>query len=93
MSSNKRGTRESFIPGSQQTHSPSGKEEKGNIKLQQEGPTVQAGDSKVQNVDHNLPKGGNQTGRTSSQHNSVSGGKSLQGNNARSNPPSDKGHN
>lgn len=93
MSSNKRGTKDSFIPGAQTDHIPSGKEEKGHTKLQQEGPTVQAGDSKVQNVDHNLPKGGNPTGRGSSQHNSVSGGKSLQGNNARSNPTSDKNHN
>ncbi|MGV3642306.1 MAG: hypothetical protein ACO1NZ_17415 [Adhaeribacter sp.] len=93
MSSNKRGTKENFIPGAQQPNSPTGKEVKDNIKLHQDGPTVQAEDSKVQNIDHNLPKGGNPTGRGSSQHNSVSGGKSLQGNNARSNPTSDKNHN
>lgn len=56
-------------------------------------PGMQSGDSTVQNPNRNLPKGGNPTGRGSSQHNSVSGGKSLQGNNARSNPTSDKNHN
>ena len=63
------------------------------MKIQTDGPTVQAGDSKVQNVNYNLPKGGNPTGRGYSQHNSASGGKSLQGNNARSNPTRDKNHN
>ena len=56
-------------------------------------PGMQSEDSTVQNPNRNLPKGGNPTGRGSSQHNSVSGGKSLQGNNARSNPTSDKTHN
>jgi hypothetical protein len=92
MSSNKRGAKENFIPQAQENiHAE--KDEKGNIKIHQEGPTVQAQDTKVQSVDHNLPQGGNPTGRGQSQHNSVSGGKSLSGNNARSNPPSDKAHN
>ena len=64
-----------------------------NMKIHTDGPTVQAGKSKVQDVNRALPQGGNPTGRGQSQHNSVSGGKSLQGNNARSNPPSDKNHN
>jgi hypothetical protein len=92
MSSNKRGVKENFIPKSQENIKAE-KDEKGKIQLHQEGPTVQAKDSTVQNVDHNLPKGGNPVGRGSSQHNSVSGGKSLQGNNARSSPTSDKSHN
>ena len=92
MSSNKRGVKENFIPQPQENiHAE--KDAKGNIKIHQEGPTVQAQDSKVQNPDHSLPQGGNPTGRGQSQHNSVSGGKSMTGNNARSNPPSDKGHN
>jgi len=91
MSSNKRGTEDHHIP-------PSGKkniekDENGNIKIQTEGPTLQADDTKVQDVNRDLPQGGNPTGRGQSQHNSVSGGKSLQGNNARSNPTSDKAHN
>ena len=56
-------------------------------------PTMQEDDTKVQNPNRNLPKGGNPVGRDTAQHNSVSGGKSLQGNNARSNPTSDKNHN
>jgi hypothetical protein len=92
MSSNKRGTKENFIPQGQDNQQP-GKVEKDNIKIQQDGPTVQADDTKMQSVDRALPQGGNPTGRGQSQHNSVSGGKSLRGNNARSNPPSDKGHN
>ncbi len=56
-------------------------------------PTVQEDDSTVQNPSRNLPKGGNPVGRHTAEHNSVSGGKSLQGNNARSNPTSDKNHN
>jgi hypothetical protein len=55
--------------------------------------TMQQEDSPVQNPNRNIPKGGNPVGRDSSQHNSTSGGKSLQGNNARSNPHSDKTHN
>jgi hypothetical protein len=91
MSSNKRGVKQSFIPQPNETHIE--KDAEGKIKIHQDGPTVQASDTKVQSVDHNLPQGGNPTGRGQSQHNSVSGGKSLTGNNARSNPPSDKGHN
>ena len=56
-------------------------------------PGMQEDDTKVQNPNRNLPKGGNPVGRDTAQHNSVSGGKSLQGNNARSNPTSDKNHN
>ena len=56
-------------------------------------PSMQQGDSRVQNPNRNLPKGGNPVGRGSGEHNSVSGGKSLQGNNARSKPTSDKTHN
>jgi len=56
-------------------------------------PTMQSSNSTVQNPNRNLPKGGNPTGRDNGPHNSVSGGKSLQGNNARSNPTSDKTHN
>ena len=56
-------------------------------------PSVQGDDTKMQNPNRNLPKGGNPVGRDTAQHNSVSGGKSLQGNNARSNPTSDKNHN
>jgi hypothetical protein len=90
MSSNKRVTKDAFIPQPQENIE---RDASGKIKVNQEGPTVQAKDSKVQNIDHNLPKGGNPVGRGSSQHNATSGGKSLQGNNARSNPPSDKNHN
>ena len=88
MSSNKRGTKENLIPQPQADNSAND-----NIKLHTDGPTVQADDTKVQDVNRALPKGGNPVGRDSSQHNSVSGGKSLQGNNARSNPTSDKNHN
>ena len=56
-------------------------------------PSMQSDDSTVQNPNRNLPKGGNPIGRDNGPHNSVSGGKSLQGNNARSNPTSDKTHN
>lgn len=92
MSSKGRGVKQNFIPQPQE-NSPVGKDQKGHVKLHQQGPTVQAGDSPVQSVDHSLPKGGNPTGRGQSQHNSVSGGKSMTGNNARSNPTSDKSHN
>ncbi|MDB5263012.1 MAG: hypothetical protein JWQ14_2293 [Adhaeribacter sp.] len=91
MNKNKRGVEDHHIP-------PSGtneieKDESGKIKIHTEGPTTQADDTKVQDVNRALPQGGNQVGRGNSQHSSVSGGKSLQGNNARSNPPSDKNHN
>ncbi|HSI91503.1 MAG TPA: hypothetical protein VK927_10335 [Adhaeribacter sp.] len=56
-------------------------------------PAVQGDSTKMQNPNRNLPKGGNPVGRDTAEHNSVSGGKSLQGNNARSNPTSDKTHN
>jgi hypothetical protein len=92
MSSNKRGVKQNLIPQAQQ-NMPVEKDEKGKIKLHQDGPTVQAGSTTVQSVDHNLPQGGNPVGRGQSQHNSVSGGVSTSGNNARSNPPSDKNHN
>lgn len=92
MSSNKRGVRENFIPQPQQNLQVE-KDQKGKVKIQQKGPTVQAGSTKVQSVDHSLPQGGNPTGRGQSQHNSVSGGKSMGSNNARSHPPSDKNHN
>ena len=92
MSSNKRGVEDHFIPQTQ-NNAQVEKDENGNIKIHQDGPTVQADDTKVQSVDNSLPQGGNPTGRGQSQHNSVSGGKSLQGNNARSNPTSDKNHN
>jgi hypothetical protein len=92
MSSNKRGAKDNFIPQPQQNMHVE-KDDQGKIKIHQDGPTVQAGDTKVQSVDHSLPQGGNPTGRGQSQHNSVSGGKSMTGNNARSNPPSDKSHN
>ncbi|WP_026462770.1 hypothetical protein [Adhaeribacter aquaticus] len=91
MSSNKRGVEDHFIPSS--GNKVVEKDEKGNIKIHTEGPTVQADDTKVQDVNRALPQGGNPVGRGQSQHNSVSGGKSLKGNNARSNPPSDKNHN
>lgn len=92
MSSNKRGKEEHFIPQPENnTHVE--KDAQDNIEIHQDGPTVQKADSKVQSVDRDLPQGGNQTGRGQSQHNSVSGGVSLQGNNARSNPTSDKNHN
>jgi hypothetical protein len=91
MSSNKRGKEDHFIPASGNKNVE--KDESGKIKIQTEGPTVQADDTKVQDVNRALPQGGNQVGRGNSQHSSVSGGKSLQGNNARSNPTSDKNHN
>ncbi|MBK0404960.1 hypothetical protein I5M27_18360 [Adhaeribacter sp. BT258] len=56
-------------------------------------PAMHNADTKMQNPNRNLPQGGNPVGRDTAQHNSVSGGKSLQGNNARSNPHSDKTHN
>jgi hypothetical protein len=91
MNKNKRGEEDHHIPTSGQANTE--KDEKKNIKIHTEGPTTQADDTKVQDVNRALPQGGNPTGRGQSQHNSVSGGKSLQGNNARSNPPSDKNHN
>lgn len=91
MNKNKRGVEDHHIPPSGNTSID--KDENGNIKIHTDGPTVQADDTKVQDVNRALPQGGNQVGRGNSQHSSVSGGKSLQGNNARSNPPSDKNHN
>ena len=91
MSSNKRGVEDHHIPPSGNKNIEKG--EDGKIKIHTDGPTTQADDTKVQDVNRALPQGGNPVGRDSSQHNSVSGGKSLQGNNARSNPPSDKNHN
>lgn len=92
MNKNKRGVEDHFIPPSGETNIE--KDENGKIKIHTEGPTTQADDTKVQDVNRSVPVGGNPVGRGSNnQHSSVSGGKSLQGNNARSNPPSDMNHN